>query len=1127
MEGAKPPRRPCGIIRPVTDQDQRMGNIDPLETQRDVTAALTADLADAGFADAEEIGRGGFGVVYRCNQVDLDRTVAVKVLTADPDPENQERFVREQQAMGRLTGHPNIVGILQVGATASGLPYLIMPYYPQGSLDARISGHGPLSAEETLRVGAKLAAALETAHRLAIVHRDVKPSNILITDYGEPALTDFGIARIPGGFHTTTGTVAGSPAFTAPEVLSGDAPTPAADVYALGATLFAALTGHAAFERRSGEQVVAQFLRITTQPTPNLLEHDIDEDLSQVIEHAMDRSPEQRPSAAALGEELQRLQAGRGLPVDEMAVRAKPGPGQQAASPIPLATGHSPTPGPDPLGWVISRPGTIPHELTSFVGRRTELADAKNLLASSRLVTLTGIGGVGKTRLAMHAGAGAQRNFADGVWLVKLSQLNDGALLPGVIATAIGLRPQGKPVLDVLIDYLASRQLLLVLDNCEQIVDAAAQVASTLLMACPKLRILATSRERLNVGGEAVLLVRPLTVPETDREPSVRGAPRYDAVALFVERAAAAVPDFTLTGDNVAAVAEICRHLDGLPLAIELAAARLRALSPEQILARLTDRYALLTRGSRSAPDRQQTLRCCVDWSYSLCTSPEQRVWAQLSVFAGSLDLDAAEQVCRDDPAAGGLLGVLTALVDKSILIREESDGVVRFRLLEMIREYGRDKLEQAGLYLELRRRHQDWYRKLAERADADWMSSRQLGWIACLHREQSNLREALSFCLTDTEAEPDAALSFAAALQPFWLSHGQASEARHWLERALAGNPPHDPVVCAKALWRASIVAELQDDPRAGSALVTQVRGLAAATERPIVHAFADLAQGMWVIYSDLPGARTPLEAALESFTAQGDVSGQIWALLGLVWAHELQEERATAIPYQEKLLAITESAGDSVLRSYAVWVTAVATWRQGDRDGALRLLREGLHLMRKLTDSVTAAVALETLAWIEGSQGGARRAAVLLGAAGALSRSTGTSTVLFPSLTVHHEECERAASRTLGRRAFETAQREGAQLDFDAAIDYALGDQRLTAARRAGASAELTIREQEVADLLAHGLTNRAIATRLSISQRTAEGHVEHILTKLGFTSRAQIAAWVTERSRHSPNGVPAHRD
>ncbi|OOL32986.1 protein kinase, partial [Rhodococcus rhodochrous] len=299
-----------------------MGDRDRFDKQR-YPPPPAAELADAGFDEVREIGRGGFGVVYRCAQAELDRTVAVKVLTVDLDEENRARFLREQRAMGRLTGHPNIVNILQVGATASGRPYLVMPYHPQDSLDARIHRHGPLPLDQALRLGVKMAGALETAHRLGILHRDVKPANVLLTEYGEPHLADFGIAHIAGGFETATGAVTGSPAYTAPEVLGGEPPSAAADIYGLGATVFSALTGHAAFERRSGEQVVAQFLRITTQPVPDLREHGIPDDVADTIARAMARQPGRRPgTAAAFGEELRALQRTHDLPVDEMALRA-------------------------------------------------------------------------------------------------------------------------------------------------------------------------------------------------------------------------------------------------------------------------------------------------------------------------------------------------------------------------------------------------------------------------------------------------------------------------------------------------------------------------------------------------------------------------------------------------------------------------------------------------------------------------------------------------------------------------------------------------------------------------------------------------------------------------------------
>ena len=376
----------------------------------------------------------------------------------------------------------------------------------------------------------------------------------------------------------------------------------------------------------------------------------------------------------------------------------------------------------------------------------------KDLLATSRLVTLTGIGGVGKTRLALRAAADVAADFPDGVRLVELGELRDASSLMDVVAAGLDLRDEpAKPLHEVLIDFLCSRKLLLVLDNCEQVVDAAAKLAETLLRACPDLRILATSREALGIGGEAVLRLSPLAFPEADPEPTLGGLPGFDAVALFAERAAAAVPGFELTEDNKATVAQICSRLDGLPLAIELAAARLRAMSPEQLLERLADRYAVLTRGSRSAPTRQQTLGWSVGWSYDLCTPAEQQLWGRLSVFAGSFELEAAEDICGGDLGPEDVDDLLTALVDKSILIRAESTGPVRFRLLETLRDYGREKIKATSEYPELRRRHLDWYQRLAGDAADAWFSARQIEWIKRLDREMPNLREAVEFSLTDS----------------------------------------------------------------------------------------------------------------------------------------------------------------------------------------------------------------------------------------------------------------------------------------------------------------------------------------------------------------------------------------
>ncbi|PQP23389.1 protein kinase domain-containing protein [Rhodococcus opacus] len=1084
-----------------------MGEGDPLDTQR-YPPSPAAELAGVGFGDAEEIGRGGFGAVYRCTQEDLDRTVAVKVLTVELDEENRARFFREQRAMGRLTGHPNIVGILQVGATDGGLPYIVMPYHPQDSLEARVRKGGPLPLEQVLRLGVKMAGAVESAHRLGILHRDVKPANILLSDYGEPELADFGIAHISGGFETATGAVTGSPAYTAPEVLGGDPPTPPADVYGLGATLFSALTGHAAFERRSGEQVVAQFLRITTQEVPDLREHGIPDDVSAAIARAMSRTPDQRPATAAdFGEELRRLQLDHGFPVDEMALHTTPGSASDDAQPE-----SGPPRSASSAGGATGR---LPLELTSFVGRRHELTEAKNLLAGSRLVTLIGIGGVGKTRLALRLAASVQRDYADGVRLVGLGELRDESSLVDAVAGALGLRDHSaRPLREVLIEFLVPRELLLVLDNCEHMVDAVAELAETLLRVCPGLRILATSREPLVIGGEAVLRVPPLAVPDTEQRPSLRGLPRYDAVSLFVERGAAAVPGFALTEENAAAVAGICHRLDGLPLPIELAAARLRAMSPQQILRRLTDRYTLLTRGNRGAPSRQQTLRLCIDWSFELCTAGEQLVWGRVAVFAGSFELDAAEQVCGEGLASGELLDTLTSLVEKSILIREEFKSVVRFRMLETLREYGYEKLAQTGESLPLRRRHRDWYEALALDAEADWISARQLDWITRLKREQPNLREALDFGVDDDHV---AGSRTAAALFWFWSSQGLYDEGRRWLDRLLARQSGPPTLDWVKALYCASVMADVQGDIPAGTRLVEEARTLTAHTSDPMIRALVAYADGMLALYnSDVMRASSYLESAVVEFSERGERTLETSARYALGLAYGLSGQTEHAIECHERTLSITERYGEKTYRSRTLWALGIIVWGQGDTGRAVRLLEQSLDLTRQVHSPRVTASCLEAMAWIMCERLDAGRAATLMGAAERLARSVGSAAVIHSNLLVHHQNCEQKARRELGDNAFAAAHRIGEQLGFDAAIAYALHERpSSTAAPDTDLSTRLTKRERKVADLIAEGLTNKAIANRLVISPRTAQGHVEHILAKLGFTSRTQVAAWVVEQA------------
>ncbi|WP_174183762.1 protein kinase domain-containing protein [Nocardia barduliensis] len=1089
-----------------------MTDDDLLRTRREVTTPVTAELDAAGFEDAVEVGRGGFSVVYRCRQPTLDRTVAVKVLTTELDADNQARFLREQQAMGRLTGHPNIVTVLEAGTTATGRPYLVMPYHPLDSLDAWIRRDGPLSVENAVAIGVKIAGALESAHHLGILHRDVKPGNILLTDYGEPALTDFGIAHVTGGFRTGPGVLTGSPAFTAPEVLEGDDPTPAADVYGLGATLFSALTGHAAFERRSGENVVAQFVRVTTEPVPDLREGGIPDDVTAVVESAMNRDPHQRPSATALGEALGRIQRRRGLSVGRTALTS--GPRLENRGRKPQLPGR-------PAASGRGTEGNLPLELTSFIGRRTELAEVKSLLSASRLLTLTGIGGVGKTRLALRAASSVRSDFSDGVWLLELADITDPALLVDVVAMTLGVRDEmARPLLDVLLDHLCERELLLVFDNCEQVVDAVAELSEALLHSCPELRILATSREPMNIPGESVLRVSPLSVPDPAQQPTLLGMPRFDAVTLFADRATVAEPGFELDEDNKTDIAQICARLDGLPLAIELAAARIRAMSPHQILQRLDDRYALLSRGSRTAPTRQQTLRWSIDWSYDLCAQSEQRLWARLAIFTGGFELDAAEQICGVGLTPGHAIDVLASLVDKSILIREETGTVVWFRLLETLRDYGREKLRASGEYEDIRRRHRDWYLQLIANAEADWISDRQPDWIARFEREQPNLRDALEFCLSEGAPESaEAGLSLAAALFNFWNFHGMFGEGRAWLERVLAlPGEPVKPAVRAKALRVGTLMASAQGDFSSAAAFVQAGRALAADDPTPATRAQIAYADGILALTRGDPArAASSFEDAVELLGSGGVEEFRVHTRLLLGWANEVGGHAAEAAEQYRQVLSITGARGELVNHSAALRGVGVAALRQGARSQARQLIEESLRLDRRLKSPTAAAFGLEALAWTIDAPADAERVAVLMGAAEGLWPLGGGVRTVFSNLSTLHEDCAERTRRTLGARRFDTALRRGRTMGVDAAVAFALGEESSGAARTQGAGPKLTKRERQVANLVSQGLSNKQIAAKLVISQRTAQSHIEHVLSKLGFTSRAQIAAWVvTEAER-----------
>ena len=762
--------------------------------------------------------------------------------------------------------------------------------------------------------------------------------------------------------------------------------------------------------------------------------------------------------------------------------------------------------------------GNLPAELTSFVGRRGELAEVRRLLAGSRLVTLTGVGGVGKTRLALRAAAGLRRAFPGGVWLVRLDQLREEALVAQAVAGALGLQDRaGYAPAAALAEYLAGRQLLLVLDNCEHLVDAVAKLADLLLRAAAGLRVLATSREALIIDGEMVLPVPPLPVPEEGQPLTAAGLGVFPAVRLFAERAAQVVPGFAVTEANMAAVAGICRRLEGLPLALELAAAQTRVLSPAQVDARLGDRLGLLTRGGRTNPARQQTLRASIGWSHELCSPAERRLWARLSVFAGGFELDAAEGICADHRlAAGDMLDLLAALAGKSILIAAHGAGVARYRLPEVLREFGQERLHESGEDTALRRRHRDWHEQLARRADTGWLSPQMTEWTARLYREHANVAAAQDFCQAEPgEAEAGLRIALHVWLFYYW-SAGHVSEGRYRLGQVLA-RAAEPTVWRARGLLLAGFLAAISGDRDAALPLLAEGAGLAGQLDDPATRSFVAYCTGVACLFSgDLQQAIAHFEDGLAVLPATAVQARQRAVLLiCLAVAAGLAGDEERVVACRQQLAALTEASGEFSRRwssAWSLWALGVAAWRQADLDRATGLQQQSLRLWEGLNEQMGDAYCLEALAWIAASQRQHERAAVLLGAATGLLRSMGTTLDGYHHLAGFQRDCERQARQALGEAAFQAACHRGLDLPAEDAVAYALQQPpEKPPAPAVSDGAPLTSRELQVARLVAGGRSNKQIAAELVIAQRTAEGHVERILAKLGFTSRAQVAAWV----------------
>jgi predicted ATPase/DNA-binding CsgD family transcriptional regulator len=768
----------------------------------------------------------------------------------------------------------------------------------------------------------------------------------------------------------------------------------------------------------------------------------------------------------------------------------------------------------------VRAPGSLPAEMTSFVGRRREMAETRRLLSTSRLLTLTGAGGVGKTRLAVRMAAELRRTFPDGVWFVELASLQDPQLLPNTVAGTLDLRQvSANPAAD-LAEYLEDKRLLVVLDNCEHLTDACAVLTSKLLAAAPGLHVLATSRHVLGVEGERILPVPPLSAPD-EAGPAPGDPRRYDSVALFLDRAGAVAPDFRLVDVNRAAVLELCRRLDGVPLAIELAAVWLRTLSPAQILDRLEDRFALLSSGRNAAPARQRALDTAIGWSFDLCSPAEQLLWGRLSVFVGGFDLEAAEDVCSGSgPERHEILGLIAGLVNKSIITRQDatSHASSRYQMLETIRQYGAAQLAQAGEVQEMRRRHRDHYRALAQQFGRESFSPRQADWFLQLRREHGNLRAAIDLCL-ETPGEAAVALDIAAPLWNFWFA-GFLREGHRYLIRALdrATEPDRRR---AYGLWAASYLSMFAGEFDRTHTMLGECSELAERFDDELLRARIDECRGHASMYQgDLAGACAYLESGLRRFRTVGDPLGQFDTLVLLSAAAFFMEDPRVE-DFSQQALALAERHGALSSEAYGLWSVGIVRWRQGRVEEARRALRNSIGLFEPMHDLTGISFGVQALSWCAALESPDDRAAVLLGASQAVWRASGAKVDETTAYGLYDQRSKDTVRQALGDARFEKAFAEGAAFSLDRALALALRDGEgrdhtqpaAAAGNGTGTDVGLTRREREIAGLIAQGLSNREIAARLIISSRTAETHVGNILGKLGVTSRAQVAARLAE--------------